>query len=55
MIRVLIFFFFLLFSTNLKAEKVYKIYGEQETGKVSEKCNGFCEGEKLNLIIAKTI
>lgn len=55
MIRVLIFFFFLLFSTNLKAEKVYKIYGEQETGKVSEKCNGFCEGEKLNLTIASAV
>ena len=55
MIRVFIFFFFLLFSTNLKAEKVYKIYGEQETGKVSEKCNGFCEGEKLNLTIASAV
>ena len=55
MIRVFIFFFFLLFSTNLKAEKVYKIYGEQETGKVSEKCNGFCEGEKLSLTIAGSV
>ncbi len=55
MIRVFIFFFFLLFSTSLKAEKVYKIYGEQETGKVTEKCNGFCEGEKLNLTIASAV
>ena len=55
MIRVFIFFFFLLFSTNLKAEKIYKIYGEQETGKVSEKCNGFCEGEKLSLTIAGSV
>lgn len=55
MIRVFIFFFFLLFSTNLSAEKVYKIYGEPETGKVTEKCNGFCEGEKLNMHIASAV
>ena len=55
MIRLLIFFFFLLFFTNLNAEKVYKIYGEPQTGKVTEKCNGFCEGEKLNLTIASSV
>ena len=55
MIRILLIFFFLLISTSLKAEKVYKIYGEQETGKVTEKCNGFCEGEKLNLTIASAV
>ena len=53
--KILLIFFFVLISTSLKAEKVYKIYGEQETGKITEKCNGFCEGEKLNLTIASSV
>ena len=55
MIRFIFIFFFILISTSLKAETVYKIYGEQETGKTTEKCNGFCEGEKLNLTIASAV
>ena len=55
MIRIILLFFLLLFSTNLKAEKIYKIYGEQEVGKAKEKCTGFCEGEKLNLTIASAV
>lgn len=53
--RIFLIFFFILISTSLKAEKVYKIYGEQETGKATEKCNGFCVGEKLNLTIASAV
>ena len=52
LIVVLLFTFI---SSEVLAEKVYKIYGERETDTIKEKCLGFCEGEKLKLTIAASV
>ena len=53
--RILLIFFFLLFSTNSNAQKIYKIYGDPPNKKTTEYCTGFCTNETQNVHIAESV
>ena len=55
MMRILLIFFFLLFSTNSNAQKIYKIYGDPPSKKTTEYCTGFCTNETQNVHIAESV